>query len=281
MRTEKKILSHFINWASANELIRAAILTSSRVNESAKIDFLSDYDIELYVSEIDSFLLNDEWLEPFGEIMVKWPYKPKTTVDENWLTRLILFKDGVRIDFQITAQKSVETQRYLNGYKVLIDKDNITLDLPEPTYMEFNINSPTREEFEELVSEFWWEAYYVPKYLWRDELPFAKYILDSSMRFDYLHKVMDWYICSKHNWQIETGALGKKYKALLSTEAWQEYELTFAGSDIEENWQAFFRFIKLFSRLAQELSKVLGYDYPHQVEEEVTRFCEIIRKKSH
>jgi len=279
MRTEKEILTHFINWAGTNENIRAAILTSSRVNGSAEIDFLSDYDIELYVSKLDLFMLNDDWLKPFGEIMVRWPYKSTSAMEGNWLTRLILFKDGVRIDFQITAEKEIDPKRYLNGYKVLLDKDSITNNITEPTYKEFNINKPSREEFERIVNEFWWEAYYAPKHLWRDELPFAKYILDSSMRFDYLHKVMDWYIGSKHNWQIETGVLGKKYKSLLTTENWQEYEQTFTGSDIEENWEVFFRITKMFRRMAKELSEVLGYNYPQEVDEEVTRFCVIIRKK--
>ena len=148
MKTENQILPHFIKWAENNNLIRAAILTSSRVSKSATIDFLSDYDIELYVSEIDTFFDNDIWLEPFGKIMVKWPLKPKTTIDNNWLTRLIIFEDGVRIDFQITEQKEAESKRYMNGYKVLIDKDSITQDIAEPTYMEFNINKPTKEEFE-------------------------------------------------------------------------------------------------------------------------------------
>ena len=87
MRNEKEILSHFINWSENNELIRAAIMTSSRASKTAEIDFLSDYDIELYVSEIDSFRKSDDWLSPFGKVMVRRPYKPKSTGDDNWITR--------------------------------------------------------------------------------------------------------------------------------------------------------------------------------------------------
>lgn len=277
----KRILPHFKNWAEANKRVRVAFLTSSRVNKSAKIDFLSDYDIELYVSKLDPFLLNDDWLKPFGEIMVRWPYKPKSAMEGNWLTRLILFKDGVRIDFQITAAKEIDPKRHINGYKVLIDKDSITNNIPEPTYEEFNINKPTREEFERIVNEFWWEDYYVPKYLWRDQLPFAKYILGNTLRFSFLHRVINWYISSKHNWQVETGIFGKKYKSLLSQQDWLEYEQTFAGADIQENWVVFFRITKMFRRMAKELSEILGYPYPLEVDEEVNRFCERIRNRKH
>jgi aminoglycoside 6-adenylyltransferase len=52
------------------------------------------------VSDIEPFLEGDEWLEAFGSVMVRWPLRPRSTFDENWLTRLVLFNDGVRIDFQ-------------------------------------------------------------------------------------------------------------------------------------------------------------------------------------
>jgi aminoglycoside 6-adenylyltransferase len=63
--------------------------------------------------------------------MVRWPFKPSSTgfKDGNWITRLILFKDGLRIDFQITDQLKIKEDAYANGYRILIDKDGITENL--------------------------------------------------------------------------------------------------------------------------------------------------------
>ena len=102
MPNSNDVLDHFIKWAKDTDLIRCAILTGSRVNPNPCIDFLSDYDIELFVSDIDLFSKNDDWAMPFGTIMIRWPHKPASTFDPNWITRLFLFKNGVRIDFQIT-----------------------------------------------------------------------------------------------------------------------------------------------------------------------------------
>ena len=55
MRTEEEVYSQFDEWAKNNELIRAAVLTSSRVKPGIEIEFLSDYDIELYVSDRTPF----------------------------------------------------------------------------------------------------------------------------------------------------------------------------------------------------------------------------------
>ena len=45
MKTEDEVLAQFDAWAQGNDLVRAAVLTSSRVDPERTIDFLSDYDI--------------------------------------------------------------------------------------------------------------------------------------------------------------------------------------------------------------------------------------------
>lgn len=279
MKTEKQVLSHFKNWATENDNVRCAILTSSRTIEGSVIDFLSDYDIELYVSDISPFIKNDDWLELFGEIMVKWPYEPKSTeFEKDWITRLVLFKDGVRIDFQITDKSKIAESHYENGYRILIDKDGLTNNLKDPTYSKYIIKKPSKKEYEELTNEFWWSAYYVPKYLWRDELPFAKYMLDYTLRYEYLHKIIDWYIGSKNNWSVETGIFGRKYKKLLPKDIWEEFENTYEGKGINENWQAFDRLTNFFRKIAIEVGNRLGYKYPQEVDNEVMIFCEKIKE---
>lgn len=278
MRTEEEVLTQFYNWAHGNDLIRAAVLTSSRVHPEPCTDFLSDYDIELYVADLRSFQQNDDWLRVFGPIMVRWPLKPRSTFDDKWLTRLVLFKDGVRIDFQITDRRKIEPDAYENGYRVLIDKDNLTADLDKPTYSKYTIKKPSREEYETLVREFWWNAIYVPKTLWRDELPFAKYMFDDALRYSFLQRIVEWYIAAQNGWSVNTGICGRWFKRYLDAETWAELESTYAGADIEENWSAFFKAIALFRRLATAVGSNLGYDYPTDLDEEVTQYCASIRK---
>ncbi|NOX42153.1 MAG: aminoglycoside 6-adenylyltransferase [Gammaproteobacteria bacterium] len=62
MRTESKVLAPFDEWAQKNELIRAALLTGSRVNPNSPPDFLSDYDISIYVATLSPFQEDDSWL---------------------------------------------------------------------------------------------------------------------------------------------------------------------------------------------------------------------------
>jgi aminoglycoside 6-adenylyltransferase len=79
---------------------------------------------------------------------------------------------------------------------------------------------------------------------------------------------------------VNTGICGKRFKRYLDAETWLEFESTFAGSDLEENWQAFFNTINVFRRLAKQIGTGLGYDYPEQLDEEVMQYCLSIRKKN-
>ena len=279
VRSETVVLETLQRWAEDNERIRGMVLTSSRVIPGSTIDFLSDYDIELYVADLAPFMAGDEWLEFLGPIMVRWPYKPRSTMDPDWITRLVLFQDGVRVDFQITANPEVPADAYANGGRILVDKDQLFEYLEEPTYTKYLVKKPTHQQYEELVHEFWWDAIYVPKYLWRGELPFAKYMLDHTLRHCFLHPVIEWYIGSLTDWIANPGIWGRRFKYYLDAELWWQLEGTYAGADLEENWAAFFTMLDLFSRLSRDVGSFLGLKYPRKLEEDVREYCMWIRNQ--
>ena len=50
-----------------------------------------------------------------------------------------------------------------------------------------------------------------------------------------------------------------------------------ARADIEENWQAFFNAVALFGKLARIVGGNLDYEYPEQMDEEMTAYYSKIR----
>jgi aminoglycoside 6-adenylyltransferase len=272
MRTQDLVLKQLEEWASNTDLVRAAILISTRANPKRNTDFLSDYDVELYVADLGPFQTNDLWLTPFGAIMARWPLKPCSTFDEKWITRGIIFRDGVRIDFQITDLPAITSEAYDDDYRVLVDKDGLTSGLKPPTLSKHLARKPTKAEYEALTQEFWWDAHYVPKYLWRDELPYAASMLGQAVRDEYLRTVIEWFIGLQNNWSVNTGVRGRKFKSYLDERTWSEYESTFAGPGIEENWQAFFNAVALFRRTAVAVGETLGYEYPSKIDREMTEY---------
>jgi len=271
-------------WAMKTENVRAAILTSTRANPRAPVDELSDYDIELYVLDLGPFLEGDDWMEVFGEVFVRDPYKPMLYDEGIRVWRLAMFRDAPRVDFNIQLVSVIEDDvakygGYQNGmgYAVLVDKDGLTRGAIEPTYDDYNTTKPTREEFEKLTNHFWWDITYVAKYLRRDELYFAKWMLDGVLHHDYLMMLLAWYVGMRSNWTTNPGARGRWLKKLLDQATWRDVESTFAGADLEDNWRAMFRMAEVFGRLGAETGQEMGYEYPRQVERDVMAWLSRVR----
>ena len=260
------------------------ILTSSRTNPNSPVDMLSDYDIELFVQDLKPFLQGDEWLEIFGRILVRWPYKPPDNGD--CTTRLVLYKDAPRIDFQIKMLDVLSElvsapdlpEFYDIGYEVILDKEGITGGLAAPTHTAFRTKEPTESEYEELVYHFWWNVTYVAKYLYRDELFFAKYMLDDGMHHKYLQTALAWYIGMEKDWKSNPGACGRWFKKQVDSGIWADIEATFVGADLEENWKAMFKTVEMFRRLTSEVGARLGYAYPFDLDCDVTEYLTEIRR---
>ncbi|MBN1188958.1 MAG: aminoglycoside 6-adenylyltransferase [Dehalococcoidales bacterium] len=54
-------------------------------------------------------------------------------------------------------------------------------------------------------------------------------------------------------------------------------ESTFSYADIGSNWQSFFKMIDLFRKLAKEVARNLGFQYPDSTDQKVTRYCRKLR----
>lgn len=284
MFTDKNMAEVVTGWAKQTENVRAAILTSTRANPHAPVDELSDYDIELYVRDLQPFLEGDDWMGAFGEAFVRDPYRPHLFDDGTRVWRLAMFRDAPRVDFNIQLLSVIEDDIAQfggyscdMGYVVLIDKDNLIKGAIPPSYTEYNTKRPTREEYEELVNGFWWDVTYVAKYLRRGELYSAKWMLDAHLHHHFLYTLLAWHAGARSDWTTNPGARGRWLNRLLDSETWSDVESTFAGPDPEDNWRAMFRMAEVFGRIGAEVGEKLGYSYPCQVGRDVTEWLRQVR----
>ena len=77
------------------------------------------------------------------------------------------------------------------GYTVLLDKDRLTVGIRPPTYEAYVPTRPDEETYLTVVNDFFSDAPYVAKYLWRDELLAAKWCLEVEMRQHYLRPMLE------------------------------------------------------------------------------------------
>ncbi|MFD2045427.1 aminoglycoside 6-adenylyltransferase [Ornithinibacillus salinisoli] len=159
-------------------------------------------------------------------------------------------------------------------------RDSITKDIKQPSYEAYVTQKPTEEEFAEIMNSFWGDTAYVANSLWREELYFVKFMLDNIIRFNYLQKVIEWYLGVQYDWKINPNKCGRWFKRYLDKETWQELVSTYVGSDLEENWDALFKTCTLFRRLSQMVADDLDFDYPLEYEMKMREYLEKVRNLS-
>jgi aminoglycoside 6-adenylyltransferase len=271
------IIDRLVRWGQQQPLVRALLLTSSRTNPTAPVDVLSDYDLIVVVTDIQPFLADEAWLEAFGALLVVYRDPVRLTYGFETFTRVTHYQDGTKIDYsiwpaallpQITAQPQLPD--FLDiGYRVLLDKDHLATALLPPTYAAYIPAPPTAQAYRTVIDDFFNDALYVAKYLWRDDLLPAKYSLDNVMKLECLRQMLEWRMEIANGWSIKPGVNGRGLKRHVQPAIWADLERTYVGGGIAENWEALFRTIELFRTVAVEVAGLLGYAYPDALEQGV------------
>jgi len=285
---EDQVITKLIQWAEQRDAIRAMLLTSTRAVPNATVDEFSDYDVVLVVEDIHPFHEERSWLQDFGDVLVTYwdPIYPDPDYGLGKLGNVTQYADGLKIDFtlwplellQKIVQSPVLPAEMDAGYRILLDKDNLTKGIKSPTYTAYIPVPPTNESYQKAIEEFFSDPPYVAKCLLRGELLPAKWCLDYDMKHIYLRPMLEWLMGLNHNWSLPTGSLGKGLKKKLPPQIWSQLEDAYAGADTADNWEALFRTMTLFRQVAMEVGKGLGYDYPLDLDERVTAFVKEMQR---
>ena len=272
------MLDLILEFARADERIRAVILNGSRVNPDAPKDIFQDYDIIFTVTAMDEFIRDRSWIQHFGELIII------QTPDENALfpsdnasfAFLMLFQDGNRIDLTLYPTAQPDSFQPESLSLVLLDKDNLLQSLPAPSNRDYRTLPPTAAQFVSCCNEFWWVSTYVAKGLWRRELPYARFMIEGPVR-DMLALMLKWYIGVQSGFSADAGKLGKYFEKHLPLGLWEAYAKTFADAEYDNIWRALFAMGDLFRKTATQVAQQFDYEYPSDDDERVTAYLRHVR----
>jgi aminoglycoside 6-adenylyltransferase len=272
-------------WTEERETVRAMLLTSTRTSPDAHVDLFSDYDVILVVTDIHPLFADRAWLEDFGKVLVLYRDPIRLRYGVESFAYITQYEDGLKIDFTLWPVEMVSRIAAAPqlpddldvGYSVLMDKDDLTSGLQPPTFKAHIPSPPSREEYKTRIEVFFHEATYVAKHLWRGDLLAAKFNLDYAMKLVKLRQMLEWRMEIDHAWSVKPGAYGKGLQRYLAAETWQELESTWAGTGVRENWDALFKTIDLYRRVAIEVGQHLGYDYPHEMDRRAVAYLRTVQ----
>ncbi len=279
MRNEKEMHDLILRLAKNNERIRIVTLEGSRTNINIPKDNFQDYDITFFVTDLDSFIKDEEWLEEFGNrLMMQKPEDMELfPPEEKGFSYLMLFDDGIKMDLTLLSIEDLE--EYFNCdklVKVLLDKDNKINWNVVPTDEDFYIKPPTARMYDDCCNEFWFTSTYVCKGLLREEILFAIEHMNNILRKELL-RMISWKVGIERGFNF---SLGKEYKFLkqyVSEDLWNNLLGTYSMNSYEEMWKSFELCLDLFRNISKEVAEKLKYEYP-TYDESVSKYI-LIQKE--
>jgi len=272
MRSEQEMLDLILDTARQDDRIRAVILSGSRTNPDALKDPFQDFDIVYVVTEMAPYVHNLEWIRRFGELMIlQLPDEmaDPAPVETFGSCYLMQFMDGNRIDLTCYPLDKIDKMDWEGFNVVLLDKDGYVSSLIPPGTKVSLPKPPSAKAFADCTNEFWWLAPYVAKGLWREEIPYARTMLDETMRIQ-LMRMLFWYVGVKTDFAGNPGKLGKYLKNLLPGDWWQLVLKTYTDADIDHTWEALFAITSLFRQAAKVVAEHFSFEYPEDDDDRVS-----------
>jgi len=281
-QNQQAVIDRLTQWAEKQPFIRAMLLFSSRASPEASVDIFSDYDILMAVRDVRQLHADDTWLNDFGKILVVFRNPVGLEHGFERFGFITHYEEGVKIDYCVfpveyltwAAGEPRLPDLLDNGYVVLLDKDHLTDGLKPPTYTAYLPCRPSEQEYLGIIEDFFNDAIYMAKHIWRDNLFLVKHLLDYDLKFVGLRRMLEWRMESRHNWQVKPGAHGKGLKKYIEPEIWAELESTYVGAGLAENWDALLGTMALFRKVAADVADQLGYRYPHDKEQRVLAYMQ-------
>jgi aminoglycoside 6-adenylyltransferase len=275
MRTEQQVIDQLLTFAGSNDLIRAVAMNGSRVNPDAPQDLFCDYDVVYYTTKPHHFLEDQAWIRYFGDLIILQQNDFADHGAKGFIF-LMLFTDGVRIDLSFAALSSLAYLQEDTLTAILLDKDGHIAPLPPASDAGYHTRRPSQKEFTDAINEIFWCSTNVAKGIWRDDLPYAKFMYDAIIR-EQLLKILAWYAAAQHDWGINTGKFGRWLKQYIPSEIWGAYVKTYTGVDYQETWDALMEACRLTRRVGQELAQGLGYAYPLEDDQRTVAYLRTVR----
>lgn len=264
MRSEEEIFNLIIDTAKNDERIRAVVLNGSRVNKNVKKDIFQDYDIVYVVNDTKPFREERSWIDQFGErLYMQYPEESSDYVAdiENSYGWLIQFADGNRLDLHVsTLEHTLKSIKEDRLYKILLDKDNCLINLPDPTDEDYWVKRPSKEQFYESCNEYWWCLNNIAKGLWREEIPYVMDMLNDCVR-PMLIRLMEWKIGFLTDFTVSVGKSGKYMNNWVEEEEWSLFLKTYPRGEVKDIWESVFIMCDLFNNIAKDISYNMGVKY--------------------
>ncbi|WP_232667650.1 aminoglycoside 6-adenylyltransferase [Pseudonocardia sp. TRM90224] len=258
---QEEMVERIVTWCSARADVRAVVLTGSLAQPAARVDDMSDVDIEITFADVTPELLGGTWWRDFGEVWTAYTLAPLPV----WS---VVYAGGTTVDMSVVdagrigdmVASGVLSPGWDCGYRVLLDRDGLTRGLPAPRGEWPDRGRLTAAEFRRLVDGFWFDGLRVPKYIARGQLWKAK--SRDWVAKAHLLRMLEWHATIIGGHRVEDTGLGSDMPSWLAPELWVAVHDVFGRFDAADARRAFTSSLDLFWRVAGEVAAASGFEFP-------------------
>jgi len=283
-RLYKQLIERFVKWAETCSDIRAAVIIGSRARVDHSADEWADLDVLVITTDPDHYVSTSDWIENVGNPLLT--FVERTPGGD--LERRVLFEGMLDVDFAIIPKRRVQQLQqgevppeflvqisnvFGRGMRIILDKDGIGAELQKIISSIENPTPPppTQHEFLEVVNDFIYHAVFTAKHLRRGELWWTVACLNCHMQW-LLLRMMEWHARATHGWNYDTWFRGRFLEEWAHPQTLEGLRGAFAHYDENDTKDALLATMDLFHWMAMETAGKLGYAYPTEADQHVTKW---------
>ena len=285
MRNEREIIAMVTDAAGRDDAVRAVIRTDLLPERK----YLYTYNFCFVVNDIKKYD-GDVFRRCFGErILLFRGDRNYPEMFPGTKAHLMVFRDGVTLVIH-----AMDTDTFLaryNGkgargdawfgdtYQKLLDKDNLLPEIERPEEKQTVFaGAPSREEFSNIHSEFWWVMKTFAEYTLREELLPAMFYLNNAVR-GLLNRMIRWYLFLKAGGPVDMGILDSRMGEVLDADLFRLYRKTYPNAEYSQIWDAYGAAAALWKKTGQFIAERCGFEYPEKTEQDMAAFIQCLKEQ--
>lgn len=279
--THPAALDRLVQWLSAREDVRAAVLVGSQARSEVPADEWSDTDVLVLTTDPAALLDGDEWVtDAFGEAVLSYT-EPTAVADLR--ERRVLLPDGSDFDVIPVPVEMVALllaggpalAALASGYRVLLDKDGLLAAVPA-RLSELGPGAgspapwpPPATEVANLAADFWHHCVWITKRVCRGELFRAQWTFVARQRHTML-RFAEWQALARSGGTAPIWYDGRFLEQWAAPETVAALSASVAGSSPRAVVTALLASTRAFGPLSAEVLSAVGAGYPVDAERWVT-----------
>jgi aminoglycoside 6-adenylyltransferase len=155
---------------------------------------------------------------------------------------------------------------YLAGYRILLDKDGWSAQLPLAPGAAYELSFPNEQQFREAIDEFWFEAYHVAKYLHRSDWWVAQ-VREGAMK-KWMLRMLQWSAMASKGKPIHPGPDGKRLLSWIREDDYRRLKNCSLGWEARLAGPALQNCLSLFRDASSKTGGSLGFPLEeHRIDE--------------